>query len=68
MQNVHYAIRLQATAAIAPRAVFVCGNTATTAGLTVALTREVGSRGSDMTLEAGALVLADQVLSSSLDI
>ena len=49
---------LRAAAALAPRAVFVCGNTTTTAGLTVAVSRE-GGRG-DMTIEAGALVLADR--------
>ena len=37
--------------------VYVCGNTSTSAGLTVTLTREGGG---DYTLEAGALVLADQ--------
>lgn len=50
---------LRAAAALAPRAVFVCGNTTTTAGLTVAVSREGGGRG-DMAIEAGALVLADR--------
>ena len=38
---------LRSAAAVAPKAVFVCGNTATTAGLTVSLSRESGgsSRG-----------------------
>jgi len=54
---------LRAAANIAPRAVFVCGNTSTTAGLTVSVSREASSSsggGSNVTLEAGALVLADQ--------
>ena len=37
----------------------VAGNTCTAGGLTVTLTRESGS---DFALDAGALVLADQVL------
>lgn len=36
---------------------YVCGNTSTTSGLTVTLSRESGG---DYALEAGALVLADQ--------
>ncbi|XP_046388865.1 DNA helicase MCM8 [Ischnura elegans] len=48
---------LQACASVAPRGVYVCGNTSTASGLTVTLTRESGS---DYALEAGALVLADQ--------
>ena len=52
---------LRAAAAVAPRSVMVCGNTATTAGLTVTVTREPGKNGSgEVCLEAGALVLADQ--------
>mmetsp|Transcript_16885 Transcript_16885/g.25436 ORF Transcript_16885/g.25436 Transcript_16885/m.25436 type:complete len:417 (-) Transcript_16885:132-1382(-) len=50
---------LRAAAAVAPRSVSVCGNTATTAGLTVALVRD-GGAGRDMSIEAGALVLADR--------
>lgn len=50
---------LQAVAALAPRGVFVCGNTTSSAGLTVTLHRDAGS-GGDYSLEAGALVLADQ--------
>ena len=49
---------LKAAAAAAPRSVFVCGITASTAGLTVALGRE--GKGGDLSIEAGALVLADQ--------
>lgn len=41
---------------IAPRGVYVCGNTTSTAGLTVTVVREAGG---DFALEAGALVLAD---------
>lgn len=36
---------------------YVCGNTSSSAGLTVSLSREAGG---DFALEAGALVLADQ--------
>lgn len=49
---------LQAAANLAPRGVYVCGNTTSTAGLTVTLSKEAGS--GDFALEAGALVLADQ--------
>jgi len=49
---------LRAASSIAPRAVYVCGNTSTTAGLTVAISRE--GRGGETTIEAGALVLSDQ--------
>ncbi|XP_065348176.1 DNA helicase MCM8 isoform X2 [Cloeon dipterum] len=48
---------LRAVTIVAPRGVYVCGNTSTTSGLTVTLTRESGG---DFALEAGALVLADQ--------
>eukprot|EP00049_Salpingoeca_infusionum_P023208 m.10918 g.10918 ORF g.10918 m.10918 type:complete len:726 (+) comp5632_c0_seq2:200-2377(+) len=48
---------LQALGNIAPRGVYVCGNTTTTAGLTVSLHKDSGG---DYALEAGALVLADQ--------
>lgn len=52
---------LRAATAVAPKAVFVCGNTATTAGLTVSLSRDTGGgRGGDVCIEAGALVLADR--------
>ena len=50
---------LQAAANIAPRGVYVCGNMATSSGLTVTLSREGGGSG-EHALEAGALVLADQ--------
>jgi len=50
---------LQAAANLAPRGVYVCGNTTTASGLTVTLSKEAGS-GGDYALEAGALVLADQ--------
>ena len=43
---------------IAPRGVYVCGSYASSAGLTVTLTREKGT--GDYAIEAGALVLADQ--------
>ncbi|XP_071552427.1 DNA helicase MCM8-like [Panulirus ornatus] len=49
---------LQACANVAPRGVYVCGNTTTTSGLTVTLCRE--SNSGDYALEGGALVLADQ--------
>ncbi|XP_067933139.1 DNA helicase MCM8-like [Watersipora subatra] len=49
---------LQAAAAVAPRGVYVCGNTTTSSGLTVTLTKEAGS--GDYSIEAGALVLSDQ--------
>ena len=61
---------LRAAANIAPRAVFVCGNTSTAAGLTVAVTRDGGGgggsrvtgggSGGDVCIEAGALILADR--------
>ncbi|VDM30416.1 unnamed protein product [Hydatigera taeniaeformis] len=47
---------LRAAASVAPRAVYVCGNTTSAAGLTVSACRDNSSFG----LEAGALVLADQ--------
>lgn len=47
---------LKAFCNIAPRGVYVCGNTSSTAGLTVTVVRE--STG-DFALEAGALVLGD---------
>lgn len=48
---------LQACANVSPRGIFVCGNSTTNAGLTVSIRSENNSDGS---LEAGALVLADQ--------
>ena len=56
---------LQAAANITPRGVYVCGNTTTTSGLTVTLTKEGGGSG-NYTLEAGALVLADQGAQTSI--
>lgn len=52
---------LRAAANIAPRSVYVCGNTTSAAGLTVSTGRD--QSGSGFSLEAGALVLADQVSS-----
>ncbi|CAH1792022.1 unnamed protein product [Owenia fusiformis] len=49
---------LQSVANVAPRSVYVCGNTTTTSGLTVTLSKD--NAGGDYALEAGALVLADQ--------
>ncbi|KAG5449865.1 DNA replication licensing factor mcm8 [Clonorchis sinensis] len=51
---------LRATASLAPRVIYVCGNTATAAGLTVSTIREGSGNGGGFGLEAGALVLADQ--------
>ncbi|KAM7540209.1 hypothetical protein Aperf_G00000020343 [Anoplocephala perfoliata] len=47
---------LRAAANVTPRAIYVCGNTTSAAGLTVSACRDSTSFG----LEAGALVLADQ--------
>ncbi|CAH1977529.1 unnamed protein product [Acanthoscelides obtectus] len=47
---------LQACANVAPRGIYVCGNTSTSSGLTVSVTRE----GNEFAMEAGALMLADQ--------
>ncbi|XP_069464372.1 DNA helicase MCM8 [Ambystoma mexicanum] len=49
---------LQAVCNVAPRGVYVCGNTTTSSGLTVTLSRDSAS--GDFGLEAGALVLGDQ--------
>jgi len=49
---------LRSAAQVAPRGVYVCGNTTTTAGLTITISRE-GKNG-DTAMEAGALVLGDQ--------
>lgn len=49
---------LRAAAAAAPRGMYVCSSTASSAGLTVSVVRDVVSN--DMAFEAGALVLADQ--------
>ncbi|XP_073484716.1 DNA helicase MCM8 [Aquarana catesbeiana] len=49
---------LQAVCNVAPRGIYVCGNTTTTSGLTVTLSRD--SATGDFALEAGALILGDQ--------
>ncbi|OAY84810.1 putative DNA helicase MCM8 [Ananas comosus] len=51
---------LQATAAVSPRGIYVCGNATTNAGLTVAVVKD--SMTSDYAFEAGAMVLADRGL------
>jgi len=48
---------LLATTSVAARSVYVGGNTSTTTGLTVSLSKEPGG---EIGIEAGALVLADQ--------
>uniref|UniRef100_A0A8D2AVD5 DNA helicase MCM8 n=1 Tax=Sciurus vulgaris TaxID=55149 RepID=A0A8D2AVD5_SCIVU len=48
----------EAVCNVAPRGVYVCGNTTTTSGLTVTLSKDSSS--GDFALEAGALVLGDQ--------
>ncbi|XP_010765872.1 phospholipase D1-like [Notothenia coriiceps] len=53
---------LQAVCNVAPRGIYVCGNSTSTTGLTVSLSRDAGT--GDFALEAGALVLADQGLSA----
>uniref|UniRef100_A0A8C6UNV8 DNA helicase MCM8 n=1 Tax=Neogobius melanostomus TaxID=47308 RepID=A0A8C6UNV8_9GOBI len=49
---------LQAVCNVAPRGIYVCGNSTSSTGLTVTLSRD--SATGDYALEAGALVLADQ--------
>ena len=49
---------LQAAAAVAPRGVYVCGKTASAAGLTVSVVRDAMT--GDYVFEAGAVVLADR--------
>ncbi|RCV17352.1 hypothetical protein SETIT_3G213500v2 [Setaria italica] len=49
---------LQAAAAVSPRGIYVCGNTTTKAGLTVAVVKD--SMTNDYAFEAGAMVLADR--------
>lgn len=51
-------LSLQAVSAAAPRGLYVCGNTSTSAGLTVSVVRD-GITGECM-FEAGAVVLADR--------
>ena len=53
---------LRRVSEIAERSVYVGGNTSTTTGLTVSVVKD----GSDTTLEAGALVLADKVRKRTL--
>ena len=48
----------KAAAAVAPRGVYICGNTSTSAGLTASVIRDPLSGG--YMCEAGALVLADR--------
>lgn len=48
---------LKSVANVAPRGVYVCGNSTSTAGLTVTVVREATG---DFALEAGALVLGDR--------
>lgn len=49
---------LQAVSSIAPRGLYVCGNTSTSAGLTVSVMKDATS--GDFTFEAGAVVLGDR--------
>lgn len=49
---------LSATCRAAPRGVYVCGNSATSSGLTVTMKKDPDS--GELCLEAGALVLGDQ--------
>ena len=49
---------VQAAAAVAPRGLYVCGSTTTSAGLTVAVLRD--NMTGDFAIEAGAMVLADR--------
>ncbi|XP_015113669.1 DNA helicase MCM8 [Diachasma alloeum] len=49
---------LQACSRVCTKGVYVCGNSSTTSGLTVTLTKENGTN--DFALEPGALVLADK--------
>lgn len=49
---------LQAASSVAPRGLYVCGNTTTTAGLTVAVVKDALS--GDWVFEAGAMLLGDQ--------
>ncbi|XP_050296724.1 DNA helicase MCM8-like isoform X2 [Anthonomus grandis grandis] len=48
---------LKSCSNVSPRGVYVCGNVSTTSGLTVTMAREGGG---EYSLEAGALVIADQ--------
>uniref|UniRef100_A0A669F3I2 DNA helicase MCM8 n=1 Tax=Oreochromis niloticus TaxID=8128 RepID=A0A669F3I2_ORENI len=53
-------LQLRLLCNVAPRGIYVCGNSTSTTGLTVSLSRDAGT--GDYALEAGALVLADQGL------
>ncbi|KAK2581394.1 hypothetical protein KPH14_005078 [Odynerus spinipes] len=48
---------LQACTRVSTKGVYICGNSSTSSGLTVTLTKETGTN--DFALEPGALVLAD---------
>jgi len=48
---------LRFASSVAPRGVYVCGNTTSSSGLTVTLAKDAGG---EYSLEAGALVLADR--------
>lgn len=48
----------QAAAAASPRGLYVCGNTSSSAGLTVSVVRDAVT--GDFVFEAGAVVLADR--------
>jgi DNA helicase MCM8 len=56
--NSSLAEHVQAAAAVAPRGVYVCGNTSSSAGLTATVVRDPLT--GDYMCEAGALVLADR--------
>lgn len=49
---------LQACARVAAKGIYVCGNTSTSSGLTITVTK--GSKDNNFSLEPGALVLADK--------
>ena len=49
---------LTATAALAPRGVYVCGNTTSSSGLTVTVVKDAAT--GDFALEAGALVIPEK--------
>ena len=49
---------LTAAASLAPRGVYVCGNTSSSSGLTVTVVKDAIT--GDYALEAGALVMGDQ--------
>ena len=53
---------LTAAARLAPRGVYVAGNTTSSSGLTVTVVKDASG---DFALEAGALVMGDQVRSPS---